>query len=518
MGDQIQSNTRIAKNVMYMYIRMIVMLILGFFTARVVFNTLGASDYGLYNVVGGIIVVLASINGTLTSGTQRFLTYTLGEEDDNKQKKVFSTALVLHLLLALIIFILGETIGLWFLIEKLNVPEGRETAAFWVYQFSILSTMVSVVQIPYSASLIAHERMNIYAYMSIYDVVAKLLIIYLIQVTTGDKLIFYGGLVLVIHMTSILINNIYCRYHFHECRQRPRLDKTVFKEMIGFTGWNIIGTMAVPLQNQGLNILLNIFFSTIVNAARGVAVRVNSLVMQFVQNYQVAVNPQIVKLYASGNTREMTSLVLNNSKFAGFLMLIIAVPVFVEMEFVLNIWLGDYPQYTVEFSRIILIQSLIQTLTRPTITALHAVGKIKGANLTGGTILLLIVPISYLLLKLGIGPVIVFTVNLLPWVFETLIVLLFLKRYIKFPVGEFYKKVYASVFPISLILIAIPFMFHYFLPFQGWLRFFIVSIISVISSCIVIFYLGLNKELRRTVVNKIKVVTKSRLPFLFADK
>lgn len=508
--NSIKNNKRIAINTLYMYVRMLVIMLVGLYTSRVVLATLGASDYGLYNVVGGIVVVLASINGTLATGTQRFLSFAIGENDENKLKSVFSTALLLHILFAVVLLVIAESAGLWFLNTKMNIPEGREMAAFWVYQFSIITTVVSIIQVPFMSAIITHERMNIYAYMSIYDVSAKLLIVFLIQVVASDKLLLYAGLYCVVSFTSALIYNIYCRSKFMECRMIPKFNKLIFRDMAVFSGWNIFGCVAVPLQTQGLNILLNIFFNTIVNAARGIAVTVNNIIIQFVNNFQIAVNPQIVKLYAAGEKKEMTNLVINNSKFAGFLYLIIAVPLFVEIEFVLDLWLGEYPEYTIPFVRIILIQSLIQTLTRPVVMVVHAVGKMKGPNLTAGIALLLAVPMTYVLLKMGLDPVSVFAINLIPWLLETFFELYFENKYIGFPIWGFYKRVYLVVFPIALLIVMVPYLAHIFLPLEGLVRFFVVCTISVVTSSVVIYYLGLSKNLKKMVVGKVKSIVLSK--------
>lgn len=505
------SNKRIAKNTLFMYFRMLIIMAVGLYASRVVLATLGASDYGLYNVVGGIVVVLASINGTLATGTQRFLSFALGENDEYKLKTVFSTAVLLHLFFAVLFLVIAETAGLWFLNMKMNIPAGREIAAFWVYQFSIIATVISIIQVPYMSAIIAHEKMSVYAYMSIYDAVAKLLIVYLIQVANYDKLIFYAALICAVGATSALLYNLYCRHKFAECKLHPKMDKAVFKDMATFSGWNIFGCVAVPLQTQGLNILLNIFFNTIVNAARGIAVTVNNMILQFVNNFQTAVNPQIVKLYAAGQKDEMVHLVLNNSKFAGFLYLFIAVPLFVEIEFVLDIWLGEYPEYTISFVRIILVQSLIQTLTRPVVMVVHAVGKMKGPNLTAGIALLLAVPLTYVLLKAGLDPVTVFAINLIPWVLETFFELYFENKYIGFPIWGFYKKVYLVVFPIALLLLAVPYLAHELLPMEGLGRFLVVGTISVITSAVVIYYLGLSKYLREMVKGRVMSFVTSKI-------
>lgn len=511
MSDVLSNNKRIAKNTLMLYFRMLLTLVVGLYTSRVILQTLGVSDYGLYNVVGGIVTIFMFLNGTLTTGTQRFLSFSLGENNKKKMSEVFSTAFQLHLSFSIIFLVIAEIGGLWFINYKLQIPAGRETAAFWVYQFSIITSIMTIIIVPYRSSIIAHEKMDIYAYISIYEVVMKLILVYLIQVIDYDKLILFAFLGLLIQLSSSFFNIIYCHRHYEECRHIRSFDKSVFKEIATFSGWNIFGVTAVALQGQGVNMLLNMFLGTIVNAARGIAFQVNSIILQFVNNFQTAVNPQIVKYYAAGKKDEMIKLVINNSKFAGFLFLIIAVPLFVEIEFVLSVWLGDYPEYTVSFVRIILIQSLVQTLSRPVVMVVHAVGKMKAVNLTAGTSLLLILPISYLLLLNGVTPDTVFIVNIIPWIFETLFEVYYEKKYIGFPMWGFYKRVYLVVSPIALLLVSVPYLAHVYLPMEGWGRFLIVCIISVITSVVTIYYLGLSKHLREMVLEKAKSIVISKI-------
>lgn len=289
------NNKRIAKNTLLLYFRMLITMLVSLYTSRVVLQTLGISDYGLYNVVGGVVTMFTFINGTLATGTQRFLTFELGANNKEKLHKVFNTAMALHELLALVLFLLVETVGLWFLYNKMNIEPGRMDAAFWVFQFSCITMLINVIQVPYISSIISHEKMDIYAYMSIFDVVMKLLIVFLIQVVDYDKLILYGFLYLIVNCISALIYNVYCRRLFEECKISRVFDKKIFKEMMNFSGWNIFGCASVTFQGEGVNILLNMFFGTVVNAARGIAFQVNAIVVQFVGNFQMAVNPQIVK-------------------------------------------------------------------------------------------------------------------------------------------------------------------------------------------------------------------------------
>ena len=504
-------NKRIAKNTIMLYFRMLLTLVVGLYTARVVLNTLGASDYGLYSVVGGIITLFTFVNGTLATGTQRFLTFSLGQGDFKKLISIFSTASYLHLFLAIIILVLSEIVGLWLLYYKMQIPEGRIDAAFWVFQFSVWASMVAIIQVPFMSSIIAHEKMGIYAWVSIYDAIMKLLIVYLLQIVNADKLVLYAFLLLLVHISTSLIYIFYCTFNYKECRLFRNFDKSTFKEIASFSGWNIFGVSAVTLQGQGVNLLLNMFFGTIVNAARGIAFQVNGIIIQFVNNFQTAVNPQIVKLYASGQKDKMINLVIENSKIASYLLLLIAIPLFIEIEFVLTIWLGDYPEYTPVFLRIIIVQSLVQTISRPVVMAVHAVGKMKEVNLTSGLALLLILPVTYILLKLGVDPVTVFIVNVIPWFFETFFELYYENKFIGFPIWGFYKRVYGIVFPLAIMMFSFPYIAHIFLPYSGWIRFLIVCIISLLSSGFIIFYLGISVQMRETVIKKFESVIKSKI-------
>jgi len=503
MDQTTENNKRIAKNTSLLYIRMLVTMCIGLYTSRVVLQTLGISDFGLYNVVGGIVAMFSFLNGNLAGGTQRFLSFELGTGNKQKLRKTFSTALILHIILALIILILAETLGLWFVYHKMNIGADRMNAALWVYQCSVLASMVSVIQVPFMSSLIAHEKMNIYAYMSIYDAGMKLLIVYFIQVIDYDKLILYAALILIVNVSAAIIYNKYCSIHYEECRFRFVFEKSLFKEMLSFSGWNVIGTFASACNGQGVNILLNMFFGTIVNAARGIAFQVNNILLQFVNNFQTAVNPQIVKYYANGQIVQMSRLVINNAKFAAFLLLIIAIPIFIEIEYVLRLWLGEYPKYAPLFLRIILIHSVISSMTRPLVAMVHASGKVKMVSLTSGICLLIALPVNYLFLKLGYPPEFVFIVNIIPTILEQFFETYWMRRYIGFSMKSFYLKVYCSVFPLSLILFIPPYIISSYIE-NDTSRFFTVGFTSIATSCIGIYFLGLNSSQRDSVLAFLK--------------
>lgn len=405
------SNKKIAKNTLLLYIRMLFMMAIGLFTSRVILNALGISDMGLMSVAGSVITMFTFLNATLTSGTQRFISYAIGENNAQRLRAVFKSAMTLHLLLAIIIFFLGETLGLWYVYNKLNVEPGRFQAAMWCYQLSIISTVVGMVQLPFNSALIAHEKMNIYAYMTIFDAVFKLLAAYLIQIVCFDRLIFYSILIFAAELLSTFLYNLYCRKHFKECSFSFGYDKGIFRNMLSFSGWNTLGCLAAMGQGTGVNLIINSFCGTVVNGARGIAFQANGWVTRFVENFMVALNPQIIKSYASGDIQRMSSLVINGARFGCYLFLLLGIPLFVEIEFVLKLWLGQCPEHTVAFMRIVMIETLFKTMGTPTVTAMHATGQMKLLNITVGSILLLIVPVSYVCFRLGLSPEQVLLIN-----------------------------------------------------------------------------------------------------------
>lgn len=397
-----------------LYFRMIIMMVIGFFTSRVILKALGISDLGLMNVAGSVVAMFTFLNGTLASGTQRFITFGLGEGDIEKLKSTFSTALTMHLALAIIILILGETIGLWYVNNKLNIPEGRFEAAMWCYQLSILSTFIGIVLVPFNSAIIAHEKMSMYAYMSIYDAAARLLAAYLIMITPFDRLIFYSTLSFVIALIPTFIYNWYCRKHFEECSFHFGFDREQFKQMASFSGWNVIGCLAAMGNVTGMDLVINYYCGTAVNGAKSIAAQANGWVTRFVDTFLTAINPQITKNYASGDYERMSSLVCNGAKYGAYLLLILGIPLFIEIEFVLQIWLEQIPEHAPAFMRIMMIQALFITLGRPTITAMHATGRMKEVNLTVGVVLLSVLPISVILFRLGFSPEIIMMVNVFP--------------------------------------------------------------------------------------------------------
>lgn len=397
-------NRKIAKNTLMLYMRMFLTLIVGLYTSRVILNSLGFSDYGIYNVVGGVVSMLAFLNVGMAGASQRFISFSLGKGDIKDLRNVFCTSVITHISLAFLIAVILETIGLWFLNYKMNIPSNRIFAANCVFQFSILTLVASVISVPYNSCIIAHEKMSAFAYISIFETIAKLCIAFFISGTSFDKLIFYSFLLLTLQVIIRFIYGAYCKRNFEECVFKYTFDKVLFKKMFSFAGWGCIGNMGFSLKDQGSNVLLNLFFGTTVNAARGIATQVNGIVSQFASNFTMAMNPQITKTYASGNIVESQKLAYEGSKYAFYLLSLISIPLLINIQYVLRFWLGKVPPYTDKFVIIIILCSIVYSLTHTISTSILATGKVKVFQSLLAFILLLELPIAYVILLFGGKP------------------------------------------------------------------------------------------------------------------
>ena len=490
------SNKRIAKNTAFLYARMLVVMVVSFYTSRVILQVLGASDYGVYGVVGGIVTIMQFLNGALSASTSRFLTFELGRGNLAELKKTFSASLGLHIIVSLLVLFLGETLGIWLLYEKLSIPEGRLLAAFWVLQFSIITTMISFTQVPYNASLIAHENLTIYAYVGLYEAFSKLAIVYLIAVSQVDKLILYAFLIMANTVLIQLFYRYYSKKRYEECDFYLVKDREIYKKLLSYSGWDLFGGLAVVCQSQGINIVLNIFFGPIVNAARAVATQVQSAVKLFVTNFLTAARPQVVKYYAEGNKEEMFTLTLRSAKFAYLLMLALVIPICFEIDFILKIWLGsNIPDGTQIFIIIILITCLVETFHSASLMAYHAIGKIKLGNIIGGSLMILALPISYFVLKTGAPAYSAFfvllAVNSLQMIWGWVII----HKYEKFSYSELVKDVFLPSFVITAISLVAPVSIHYYFE-QGWGRLIVLVFSTEIVIAISTYYIALNREAR----------------------
>lgn len=475
------------------------------YTSRIILNTLGVDDFGIYNVVGGVVTMFAFFNSAMSSATQRFLSIEIGKGDYVQLRKTFNAAQIIHIGIAILIFILAETIGLWILKTYLVIPADRLQAALWVYHFSVLSFMVSVVQVPYNATIIAHERMNVYAYVSIIEVILKLLIVFMLTWITFDKLKLYGILLFIVVLVIAAIYRVYTRKNFEESKFEVVKDFTLYKTLISFSSWNLFGNIAVIAKGQGVNILLNIFFGPTVNAARGIATQVQSAVLSFVTNFQTAVNPQIIKSYASNNLEYMNSLIIKSSKISFYLLFLITLPILLEVDQILKLWLKIVPDYTPTFTILILILILINSVSGPLMTAAQATGNIKIYQIVVGTLQFLILPISYLFLKLGYSPEISLYIAIFIEVIALFFRLIFLKRMMNFPFRLFLKEVINKNILIFILASILPLIIKNSID-MSIARLFIVITISMTWTLIIEFFIGFNKKERLFILSNIKKI------------
>lgn len=503
MATTAENNKRIAKNTLLLYFRMLLMIVINLYTSRVILQVLGVEDFGINNVVGGVITMLGFLTGSLAGASSRYITYDLGKGDMEVMKKTFGNILSIHLLLAVIVVVIGETLGLWFMTTQLQIPEAREAAAFWVYQFSIISFVLSVISVPYNASIIAHEKMSAFAYISIIDAVLKLLIVYLLLVIPYDKLIVYAALFCCIQIFDRIIYSVYCRRHFAETRSKLNFDKKLFKEIFAFAGWTMNGNLAVIGYTQGVNVLLNIFFGPAVNAARGIAVQVQNVTRQFCTNFQMALNPQLTKSYAVGDYAHMHQLLKVSSKFSFYLMLLISLPLMLEAPLILKWWLGTVPEHTVSFLRLILCTGILFALSNPVITAVHATGKLKKFQLIEGSMLLSIVPIAYLLLKLfHIPPEYVFLVHIIVEICTQYARVRIVLPMIAMPLRDYVVDVIIPIIKVSIFTPIFPTLLYYYMK-SGIGTFLIICVISICSTLLITYFIGCNPQERFFITNKL---------------
>lgn len=397
-----EDNKRIAKNTTALYIRMFIGMAVSLYTSRVILEILGVENFGVYNVVGGVVSLFSFLNASMSGATSRFITFELGRGNNTGLKGVFNSAMFVHILIALSVVIICETFGIWLLQSKLEIPQESRNAAMWVFQCSIAGTAISVTQIPYTACIIAHEKMSAFAYIDLLNTFLKLGIVYLLTVLPGNKLQVYGILVLILSTSIALIYRIYCIRNFKECRLSLKsIEKSDMKAMLSFSGWNLYGSMSTVVRNQGVAILANIFFGAIANAAIGISNQVQGIVNAFATNITMAIKPQIIKSYASREYERYVNLINWGSKISFFLMFLVALPIIVEMPYILELWLKTVPEYTVSICRLTLIFVLFSNISLIAVSGVHATGKIKRATVINGSLYLSIIPISFIAYKYG---------------------------------------------------------------------------------------------------------------------
>ena len=503
MTNTSANNKRIAKNTLLLYVRMFFIMTVTLFTSRVVLNTLGVVDFGIYNVVGGVVAMMGVLNGAMAVSTQRYLTFELGRGDIARLKQVFSVCLDIFFLLSIVVILLAETIGLWFLHNRMVIPAERIVAANWVYQCSILACVLSFVVNPFNATIIAHERMNVYAYVSILEVLLKLGVVYLLLVIPADRLSTYGLLIMASQAVVASAYIIYCWKHFPETRYRFYWERPLFIELVSYSGWNLFGSVSGLVKGQGLNILLNMFFNPAVNAARGIAYQINSAITQFFTNFYTAIRPQITKYYAQGDMENMIKLIFRSSKFSFYLIMLISMPIVIEAPYIVNLWLGQLPAYVVPFTRLIVVISAIDAMATPLMTAAHATGHIRLYQSAVGTMTILNLPVSYVLLKLGGQPLTVFYVSLCISTFCLFMRLWIVRRLMEFPVRQYIIKVFASCVMICAVALAVPLAAHLLLS-ENFLNVVVVCLLCIVSTLMTVYGLGLTGHERSLVVGIIR--------------
>ncbi len=499
-----ENTRRIAKNTLLLYGRMLFGMVVSLYTSRVVLNTLGVEDYGIYNVVGGFVAMFSLISSSLSSSVSRFITFELGKGNPEKLKRVFSTSLLIHLTLIAVIVIVAETVGVWFVNNKMTIPEDRMYAANWVFQASIVSFCIRLLSVTYNATIIAHERMNAYAYIGVLDILLKLAIVLFIAYSSlrFDRLIVYALLLVVVGIVIQLIYISYSRKHFNESHVNLCFYKDCWKEMGAFAGWNFIGCTAGILKDQGVNILLNLFIGPVVNAARGISVSVNSAVSGFAGNFMSAINPQITKSYASGDRSYMMSLVERGSKFSFYILLLLSLPIILETEFILTLWLKQYPNHAVNFVRLVLILSMVDILSNTLITLQLATGKIRNYQIAVGGVLLMNFPISYICLKVGLPPESTYVVAILVAILCLLLRLIFLKRIAGLDIRQYLKNVCFNVIVVAVVSSICPLICHCYIS-EGWLRLFLELVVGTITSCFAIYFIGCTHNERKFIYERI---------------
>ncbi len=404
MADQPSSNSRIARNALMLYVRMFITMIVSLFTSRVVLNTLGVEDYGTYGVVGGVVGMMAFLNASMSGATSRFLTFELGRGNKERLARTFSSAIIAHVIIALVVIVLAETVGLWFMMNKLVIPEGRETAAMWVYQLSVVGVLFTFTQVPYNASIIAHEKMDIYAYVEILNVGLKLLIVYLLWIGNFDKLILYAILIFVVQLVIMMVYRIYCLRHFEETHFHWVWDTSILKPLASFSGWDLYGNMSVTVRQQGISVLQNMYFGVAINAAAGIAGTVVGMLNALSKNVVQAFRPPIIKSYATGEYATMQQHMQRALKYSLAMYLAMSVPLYFEAHYVLHLWLGLVPDHTVNFLRLVLISTIFGQINAILIIGIHATGDIRWISLVSGSLFLVSIVPVWLLFRYFAAP------------------------------------------------------------------------------------------------------------------
>ncbi len=504
METSAEKNRRIAKNTIFLYFRMLIVMAVSLYTSRLVLQALGVVDYGIYSVVGGLVSLCSVFSASISSAISRFLTIELGRKHNERLRQVFSASTTILFFLCIFIVIIAEPIGLWFVNNKMVIPTERLNAAYWIFHLSLLTFCINLISAPYNATIIAHEKMGVFAYISIVDVIVKLIIVVILFLIPVDKLIVYGIMMALVAILMRFIYGHYCVRHFQECKYYYFFDKALYRSIFSFAGWNFIGSTAAVIRDQGGNILMNMFGGPAVNAARGISLQVNSAINQFSTNFMTALNPQIIKSYATSDINYLHTLIYRGSRFSFYLLLILSLPLLICTSYVLELWLGIVPDYSVEFVRLSLMVSMVDALTNSLTTGILATGKVKYYQMAVGVTLLLNIPFSYILLRLGATPISVLWVALSISFVCMLLRILFVKRLLGINIVNYVKEVCINCFAVGVLAIIIPIVMLKFVSCNNLASFVIITFVCVLSSMTTAFLVGCKKNEQAMFLDKIK--------------
>lgn len=500
MSQSSDNNKRIAKNTLLLYFRMLFMMVVSLYTSRVILNALGVEDFGIYNVVGGVVAMFSVISGSLSAAISRFITYELGKGDLSRLNKIFSASVTIQLLLSLIIVVLIESVGVWFLNVKMTIPADRMTAANWVLQFSIVTFVIGLISVPYNATIIAHEKMSAFAYISILEAVCKLSIAYLILISPIDKLIFYALLMSLVSLLVRLTYGSYCKKHFAECKYHFHWDKDLLKNMFSFAGWSFVGCSAQIMLTQGVNIITNLFFGVTANAARGIATQLDGAIRQLVNNFMLALNPQITKTYATGEHDYTLKLVYQGAKYSFFLVLFVAIPFLLEINYILKIWLGVFPENATIFVRWTIAIILADVLSLPIITANAASGRVKKYQLVVGGYNMMIFPIVYVCFTFGLPAYTAYIVHFVVFFTNLFVRIRLMRGILDITYKDYFIHVLIRIIPVFALGITAPSFICYYME-DNLLRLILVVVMTVFELPLLIYFIGLKKNERKLIVN-----------------
>lgn len=498
----ISNNKRIARNTGLLYFRMLLVMIVTFYTTRVVLDALGVVDYGIYNVVGGVVAMLTFLNSTLSSTCQRYFSYELGRDNKEGLSKLFKLNFSVYIIFIIIILLFAETIGLWFVNNKLDkIPIDRLCATNWVYQFTIFTIIATSISVPYNALIISHEKMDIYAYITIVEVLMKLGVAMSLSFCSSDKLVFYAFLMLLSHVLVTLFYYLYCRRKYPESRFSFYWDRVRFKEIVSYSGWHLIGAISVMIRNQGVNVLLGTFFMPVVNAARGIAFQVMTAVDSLTNSFFTAAKPQIYKYYGSGEINKMHHLVCWSSKLCYYLVAILAFPILFNTQMVLSLWVKVVPDYAVLFTQLVLINAIIDSLNGPSIAAALATGKIRNFEIITGGLMILNLPVSYVFLRLGWAPEITMYVSIAISLLTIVVRAFIIERLVGLTVRVFMNKVMLPLLLISALTPVLPYLAVGYISSNEWINLAVSSLLCIVTLTVLMFFLAFSAADREKVIS-----------------